>query len=109
MEYQQLSQNERDDMIAGAMYGREFEHFGHALNAANFAASLKELPKTPANKELLEKLTTMLREAKEQMAVIDVYYLAVSSQLADPARREAAFTRVALVRERQQEAALKPK
>lgn len=44
MEYQFLTQDERDDIIAEAMKQREIEHFHYAHNANTYDAMLAMLP-----------------------------------------------------------------
>lgn len=44
MEYQFLTQDERDDIIADAMHQREIEHFHYSHNANTYNEMLKTLP-----------------------------------------------------------------
>ena len=91
MQYEQVSQAKRDEMIAEALHGREMEHCQHALNVAVYAEALKTLPDGPWR----VRMQQLHDEALVEMEKIDGLHAALATQLANPARKATAFLKVA--------------
>lgn len=102
MEYDQLKQEEMDDMIAQNMHGREVEHYQHELNLAVFEHMLPNL----ADGDFKEHIRKMHREAGEEMAKISAIHAGLSAKLPEGPKRKAAHVRAAAKRKEQEAAAL---
>ena len=90
MNYDQLTQEERDDIVASNMYSRELEHYQHALNIAVYTEAVKSLPAG----EWKDRMLKLKEEAEVEQAKIACLHDALTAQLKDPARKTAAFERV---------------
>ena len=81
MEYQQLTQDERDEMLAEALYGREREHFAYETEIQHHQQLLAQLP-TKAWPKRLEHLRGLGRD-QMIMAAKDATELDEAAQYAD--------------------------
>jgi len=101
MQYQQLTQDEMDDVIAENLYGREVEHFHYELNRKNYEEMLKTLPAgdaggAPDDREAAAYRAYIEGLVKTEAAGRDKTertYDALATNLADPTRKAAAIER----------------
>lgn len=109
MRYEQLTQDEMDDEVAEALYLREKEHFNYALNIALFkeqlrvitpeiAASMMPLHKGSAPETYGQHIARLISEHEHEAAKVEAVHTALSTQLPDGARKDAAVARVAAKR-----------
>ena len=79
MNYKQLPNTYKYDIIAEALYGRELEYFHYEFDAINFRKMLEGMH--PG--EYRDNLEKRLNDTIEQMAKVDVIYKAIESQIDD--------------------------
>src|SRR3990167_5978450 len=79
MEYKQLSQEYRDDLLADALYSRECEYFHYDFDRSNFVEMLKHLPKG----EYRSSIEKRLAETEEQMRRVACTYAALETKVVD--------------------------
>lgn len=89
MNYSQLNQEYRDDVLAEAMYGREVEFFHYDFDRINFANLLETLPPSPYRDNVQQRHD----ETLDRMATVDAIYAALESQITDPEAHAAAIVR----------------
>ena len=89
MEYEQLTQEYRDDHLAEAMYGREAEWFHYDFDRINFEKMLR----SDVSKEVRADLQKRLRETIGQMRMVECVYAALKSQIVDDAAHRRAVKR----------------
>ena len=89
MNYSQLNQTYRDDVLAEAMYGREVEYFHFDFDRINFAKMLETLPSGPYRDNVQQRHD----ETLDRMATVDAIYAALVSQITDLEAHAAAIVR----------------
>jgi hypothetical protein len=89
MEYSQITQTYRDDVLAEAMYGREIEYFHYDFDRINFAKLLETLPPSPYRDDVQQRHN----ETVDRMVTVDAIYAALASQITDPDAHAAAILR----------------
>ena len=95
MKYEQLSQTDRDDLLAEALYSREMEHFQYAFDKANFERLLENLPLGDYRTDLEARLAS----TTFQMACVENIHKAITAQIADAEAHAAAIARTGMKRE----------
>lgn len=95
MEYSQLSQEYRDDVLAEAMYARELEWFHYDFDAGNFAYMLQSLPKG----EHCTQIEGRLSDTQKQLERVSAIYIALKARVLDPVAHAKAVARTTVKRE----------
>ena len=94
MNYLYLEQDYIDDVIAGALHGREQEHFHYALDLANF----QDVLKASNDPELRADMEARIAAITRSLDVVDKIYAALLSRITDPERHATAVARCAAKR-----------
>jgi hypothetical protein len=89
MDYKQLDQDYRDDLLADALYSREVEYFHYDFDRSNFVEMLKHLPKG----EYRSSIEKRLAETEEQMRRVSAIYAALETKVVDAEAHERAVAR----------------
>lgn len=96
MQYEQLSQDYRDDYLAEALYAREMEWFQYEFDAINFEHMLRSLPpESPYYMEIQQHLDGTRKQQWRSEKVMD----ALRAQITDEERHKAAVERTRAKRE----------
>lgn len=88
MEYRQLTETYKYDVIAEAMYARELEHFHYNFDRVNFEALLKTTPKG----EYRDNIQARLEQTLIEMERVEQIYAALEAQVDDQQALETAIT-----------------
>lgn len=99
MEYEQITQEYRDDFLAEAMYAREVEIFHYDFDRLNFMRLLKTLPAGEFREQVEQRLAATEQQLQNAVAV----YETLKSRIVDIEAHTAAVARTAARREKQQE------
>ena len=89
MEYEQIPQTYRDDLIAEALYGREIDHFHYDFDRINFEHILKNLPECEYRKVIEQRHADTLGAMAQVEKTVD----ALRSQITDAEAYAAAVVR----------------
>lgn len=92
MKYQQLKQDYIDDTIAEALYAREMEFFHYDFDRGNYQKMIDALPINTDPKYRAD-LQKRINDTLVQMESVDRIYAALTGQITDAARHEAAVVR----------------
>lgn len=95
MNYEQLSQEYQDDVLADALYAREVEWFHYNFDRVNFEHLLLSLPPGEYRSGIERKLSSTI----VQMNAVELIYAALKSQITDVVAHSAAVSRVSAKRE----------
>ena len=95
MNYTQLSDNYKYDVIADAMYAREIEHFHYDFDRKNFEYLLANATDNEFAANVAERLDT----TRKQMGNVVSIMAALRDQIEDQAAYDAAVIRVTAKRE----------
>lgn len=94
MQYQQLEQDYKDDVLAEAIYNREVEYFHYDLDRENFTRMLADLPPGAFRVDLEKRLA----ETLDRMKQVETIHTALVAKVDNPGRHQAAVARVSAKR-----------
>jgi len=98
MQYEQLTQDEMDDIVAANLHARETEHFHYALNHANYTKMLADpdFASTPPGWQ--DHVAKLLESEMAGALQVESVHKALKSHFDDPVRKAAAIERTTAVR-----------
>lgn len=90
MEYEVLSQDERDEIVVDFMRAQERDHFAHSINKERYAGLLEDLPEG----EFKERVRGLAAETDSRLAEVEAIITRTRPQLPAKAARDAALSRM---------------
>ena len=95
MNYTQLSQTYRDDVLAEAIYAREVEYFHYDFDRINFSELLKEMPLGDYRTDIEARLVSTIAQMRNVENICNV----LLAQVTDAKAHAAAIVRTTEKRE----------
>ena len=90
MEYTQISQDYKYDLLAEQLYSREVEHFHYNFDKQNLENMLAAMSQEEPNRANIQQ---RLNDTITQMNIVEQIYNALQAQITDPAAYQAAVIR----------------